>query len=193
MNVFSSGGGVNGFNPSLIGGTGTTAKIFPSLLGTGFDNGGGALPTPGAATAAFCQIPAGGQYEQQLIEVRASGNLFVHGTSPTVQIVFQQGSSMTSTSNTTMATLSAALSVTTASTYPWSFTCKLQGDSDSGIMQIFDPEFHLNGVAGAFTSTLTDLTGVNFFTTTYPFVFGITFAVSDALNKAKLSQFQFGT
>jgi hypothetical protein len=191
MNAFTTGGGVNGYNPSLVGGTGSgTAKIFPSLLGTGFDNGGGILPQPAGVTAAQCIIPAGGTYEQQIIDVFAAGYVFIHGASPTINPVFQQGSSLTPGSNTTMATLTSAQSLTTAATYPWAFKAQLQGDSVSGILQIMNATFYCNGVSG--TLTLTDLTGVDFLTTNYPFVVGITFGVSDALNKAALSQFAFG-
>ena len=184
---FSTGGGVNGYNPSLVGGTGTTCKIFPSLLGTGFDNGGGVLPQPPGVVAAQLLISGTGQYEQQQLVVNASGYVFVHGVSPTVNFLFQQGSSLTYTSNTTMATLASAQSLTTAATYPWAFNMKMQGDSVSGIMQAYSATFVCNGTSG--TVTLSDLTGVNLTNTNYNFVIGITFGVSDALNKAALSQF----
>jgi hypothetical protein len=185
-NPFTIGGGVNGYNPSLVGGTGSgTAKIFPSLLGTGFDNGGGTLPQPSGVVAAECLIPGTGQFEQQIISVEAAGYVFVHGTSPTINFVFQQGSSLTPGSNTTMATLTSNQSLTTGATYPWAFKCQLQGDSVSGILQIMNATFYCNGVSG--TLTLTDLTGVNLTTTNYPFVCGIEWGVSDSLNKAALS------
>ena len=185
---FSTGGGVNGYNPSLVGGTGQVAKIFPSLLGTGFNNGGGILPQPAGVVAAACLIPGTGQYEQQQINVKASGYVFVHGVSPTINFVFQEGPSLTATSNTTMATLASAQSLATAATYPWAFSATMQGDSVSGIMQIYNAIFVCDGTSG--TVTLTDLTGVNLTTTNYQFVIGITFVgVSDALNKAALSQF----
>lgn len=202
MNVFSQGGGVSPYTPSLVGGTGTTAKIFPSLLGTGFGTGGNALTAapsstfltppvvPASTPAATCFIRGTGEFEQQQIDVKASGVVFIHGTSPTVNFLFQQGTSFTSGSNTTMATLASAQSLTTNASYPFYFKCTLQGDSISGVLQIQNATFSCNGVSGSLT--LTDLTGINLTTTGYSFVFGITFGVSDSTNKAALSQWQFG-
>lgn len=196
---FSVAGGVSPFTPSYVGGTGTVAKIFPSLLGPGFGNGGNALsaapgsawptiPTAASATPAASVLLSGiGQYEQQPIAVNASGVLFVHGASPTINFAFQQGTSLTATSNTTMAVLASAQSLTTAASYPWAFNCRLQADAISGVMQIYSGVFVCNGVSGSLT--LTDLTGVNLTTTGYSFVIGITFGVSDSLNKAALSCF----
>ena len=187
---FATGGGVNGYNPSLVGGTGQVCKIFPSLLGTGFDNGGGILPQPAGVVPAACVVPGTGQFEQQAMSVRASGYMFVHGTSPTINFLFQEGSSLTYTANTTMSTMTSAAALSTGATYPWTFKCTLQGDSISGILQITDATFWLNGSSQTLTNT--DLTGINLTTTNYNFVIGITFvAVSDALNKAALSQFAF--
>lgn len=197
MNVFSNSG-VGPYTPSLVGGTLTTAKIFPSLLGPGFNNGGGNLgggttvPTPTTGTpAATVQIRGTGEYEQQQIDLRAGGYIFVHGTSPTVNFLFQQGSSFTSGSNTTMATLASGQSLSTGATYPWFFKATLQGDSVSGVMQIQNGVFSCNGVSGSLT--LTDLTGINLTTTNYNFVIGVSFSVSDSLNKAAMSQFVLGT
>jgi hypothetical protein len=190
---FSGGGGVNAFNPSVVGGTGTTAKIFPNLLtnATGLPAAFGIGSPPAAApyAGAAVVLPGTGAYEQQQISVVASGYVFVHGTTPTINIVFQQGSSLTAASNTTIATLSAVQTLTTNASYPWSFSIKMMGDAVSGVLQLFSPSFVANGVSGAFTATVTDLTGVNLTTTSYPFVIGITFGVSDALNKGILSQF----
>lgn len=191
MDIPFSSAGVNAYNPASVGGTGTTAKIFPNLLAnaTGLPAGfGSGSPVPTAPLApSFVQIPGTGQYEQQLISVRAAGYLFVHGTSPTINFLFQQGTSLTSGSNTTMATLASAQSLTTNANYPWFFKADLQGDSVSGVLQIANGVFSCNGVSGSLT--LTDLTGVNLTTTNYQFVIGITFGVSDATNKAFLSQF----
>lgn len=190
---FSQAPGVNGYNPSVVGGSGTTCKIFPNLLAnsTGLPAGFGvgspapALPLPVAAVT----IPGTGQFEQQQISVAASGYLYVHGTSPTINFLFQQGQSLTynASGQNTMATLASNQALTTADYYPWSFSMKMQGDAVSGILQTFSGVFACNGVAG--TVTLTDLTSVNLTTTSYNFVIGISFQVTDALNKAFLSQF----
>lgn len=191
MAIVFSNAGVSAFNPSLVGGTGTTTKVFPSLFApaTGLPAAAGSgspvasVPYP----VAFVSIPGTQVFEQQQIEVRASGYLFVHGTTPTVNIVFQQGQSLTASSNTTMATLSAVQTLTTNANYPWFFKATIQGDAKSGVLQIGSAVFYCNGVSGSFT--LTDLTGVNLTTTSYNFVIGITFGVSDALNAGALSQF----
>ena len=202
MQVFSDAG-VRGYAPSLVGGTGTTSKTFPSILGPGFGNGGGLLPpafalnpitVPSPATgtpAALIEIPGTGQYEQHDIVVQAGGFVFVHGTSPTLNFLFQNGKSLTYSSNTTMATLASAQSLTTAAYYPWQFKCSLFADALSGVMQIANATFVCNGVSGGLT--LTDLTGVNLTTTNYTFVIGVSFAVTDAVNVGGLGQFQAGT
>ena len=97
----------------------------------------------------------------------------MHGTSPTLNFVFQQGKSLTATSNTTMATLTSAQSLTTGAYYPWQFKASLFADALSGVMQIGNATFICNGVSG--TLTLTDLTSVNLTTTNYQFVMGVTF------------------
>src|SRR5215469_11998206 len=168
---FSVAQGIGPYTPSIVGGTGTTTKIFQSNLGPGFANGANplnvtpsstkpAIPTISSGTpAATVIIPGTGQYEQQRIVVSASGFLFVHGASPTINFLFQQGTSLTSGSNTTMATLASAQSLTTNASYPWVFSAAIQADSVSGVMQIFSGVFACNGVSGSLT--LTDLTGVN--------------------------------
>jgi hypothetical protein len=188
---FSVAPGIGPYTPVSVGGTGTTAKIFPNLLAntsgipSAFGSGSPAPTLPGACAAV--QIRGTGEYEQQAISVSASGYVFVHGTSPTLNFLFQQGTSLTSGSNTTMATLTSVQSLTTNANYPWAFSCRLQADAVSGVMQIYSAVFVCNGVSGA--CTLTDLTGVNLTTTNYSFVMGVTFGVSDSTNKAFLSQF----
>jgi hypothetical protein len=200
MNVFFDSG-ARPSNPSLVGGTLTAIKVFPSTIGPGFNNGGGlgypvvnpiVPPAPTSGTKPFiCTIPGTGQFEQQQIEIRASGLAFVHGTSPTLNFALQSGTSLTPTSNTTVAVLASAQSLTTGAYYPWYFDCKFQADALSGIGQFQNATFSCNGVSG--TVTLTDLTGVNLNTTNVNFVMGVSFAVSDALNVGVLSQFQLGT
>ena len=202
MNVIYDSG-VRGYAPSIVGGTLTTTKIFPSILGPGFGNGGGlnppgfalnpvSVPAPATGTPAeLVQLRGTGEYEQVNVEVRAGGFVFVHGTSPTLNFLFQKGTSFTSGSNTTMATLASAQSLTTGAYYPWQFKASLFADALSGVMQIGNATFVCNGVSGSLT--LTDLTSVNLTTTNHSFVIGVTFGVSDALNVGGLGQFQLGT
>ena len=202
MNVFSDAL-VRPNAVSLVGGLLTTTKIFASPLGPGFMNGGAnfgyqtapvTVPAYASGTpAAFLTIPGNGVYEQQQVELRASGFVFVHGASPTVNFLLQSGTSLTynASGQTTVATLASAQSLTTADYYPWYFGVKMQADALSGIMQFQNATFACNGTSG--TVTLTDLTGINLTTTNVNFVIGITFGVSDALNVAGLAQFQLGT
>lgn len=165
--------GINYASPSTVGGTGTTAKIFPSLLNS-----------LSPATLALVQAQNG-----QQVTVKASGTLFVHGTSPTINFLLQNGTSLTAGSNTTFATLTSVASLTTATQYPFAVKVTLQGDSVSGIVQVVDAEIVCNGVSGA--ATKTSLTGINFAGpgAAANVVFGVTFGVSDALNTASLLQF----
>lgn len=211
---------VRGLTPSIVGGSGTTTKMFPSLLGPGFDNGGGNLggplgpqgsggvvPSPAAAVGpAMLIVPSSGLYEGQAIEIRASGSIYIHGTSPTLNFVLQSGTSMTASSNTTFATLHTAVSLTTAAQYPFSLDLGIQGDSVSGIVQVVWASFAVDGInfelnANARSDTNyvapTSLTGVKFTGAggkpALNIVFGVTFGVSDAANVANLTQFQAGT
>lgn len=216
MEVFADSG-VRGATPSIVGGTGTTTKIFPSLLGPNFNVGafnlggalgpigsGGTVPSPNTATpAALLIAPAARILEGQEFEVRAAGTIYIHGTSPTFNFLLQAGTSFTSGSNTTMATMHTAISLTTAAQYPFCFDAMFQGDSISGLLQCVEAAFTVDGTpfelnANARSDTNyvspTTLTGVKFtgVSPSLSLVFGVTFSVSDALNIANLTQFQAG-
>jgi hypothetical protein len=199
MDTIAVAGGISAYTPSIVGGTGTTTKIFTSLLSNVFPPTGGnpltaaptttksAVPTSTSGAASLL-LRATGEYEQQIVSIRIAGYAFVHGASPTLNFLFQNGTSLTSGSNTTMATLASAQSLTTNATYPWMFKADLQGDSVSGVMQIVGATFACNGVSGTVTST--DLTGISLVTGAgLSFVFGLTFGVSDATNVGVCSQF----
>lgn len=201
MILFSKALGVSGLAPSKVGGTGTNPMIFPGLMGAGFQ-------VASIAPAAII-VPNNGVFEGQLINIVAAGKVFVHGTSPTLNFVLQNGTSLTAASNTTMATLSAAQALVTAATYPFCVEVGIQGDSTSGIVQVVYASATINGVAYELSAngrvdspkiTQTSLTGISFLptqpTATQPdpiqpnqalsLVFGLTFGVSDALNAASL-------
>jgi hypothetical protein len=171
-----------------VGGTGTTGKIFPV-----FNN---------SAVAAAIQLPSGGELEGQQFIVRASGRLFVHGASPTVNFLLQSGSSLTPGSNTTFVTGASAQALTTNAWYPYAIEARLQGDSTSGIVQVASASIVVDG--NVVSPTLTALTGINFSSGYTPsgaipysqndgaslkIVLGVVFGVSDALNSAVLNQF----
>lgn len=172
-----------------VGGTGSTsaAKVFPL-----YNN---------SAVAAILPVPGSGRLEGQQFIVRAGGNLYVHGTSPTINFLLQSGNSLTSGNNTTIATLASAQNLAAGAAYPWALEVRLQGDSTSGIVQVCSASFVCNGVSGTVTGT--DLTGINLasqvaLTNGLPttsdepaiqLVAGIIFGVSEAANYANLNQF----
>jgi hypothetical protein len=183
--------GITPQNPSVIGPISTTTmQIFPALVGLGFQ----VAPT----APAVLSVPANGNFNGVPISVHAAGNLFVHGTSPTVNFGLFNGTSLTVGSDgTALSTLTSAQSLTTAATYPFSFAATLQGDSTSGVVQVTNATFYCNGVSGTLTNT--DLTGISFGGPAFPapagggaalsLVLGIKFGVADALDTASLYSF----
>lgn len=166
-----------------VGGLGTTAKIF-SLSGLG-------------VTALILNVDSGGnpgKLEGRTWEIRAAGNLYAHGSSPTANVVLQSGKSLTATSNTSIATLGSAQSVTTATNFPWAVSALVQGTTASGILQgkfqiVIDNTL---SAAAALSNALTGLVfspGVN---PVIQLVAGVTFSVSDALSVATLTEFMYG-
>src|ERR1700676_891807 len=147
-NPFQSAG-INYANPSTIGGTGSGVKIFPSLL----------TPTV-AATLQLLE-----QQQGQLVSLVASGNVHLHGTSPTIAPTLYSGSSLTASKNnggTALSVLTTAqLFASTGATYPFALKIDLQGDNASGILQVVSTTFTCNGVSSS-TFTNTSLTGVSF-------------------------------
>lgn len=177
--------GVNYANPVTVGGTGTTAKIFA-----------GPVLNSGVASIVPAALLLQAQQQGQIVSVKAAGTLHVHGASPTVNFVIQNGTSLTAASNTTIITLASPQSLTTAADYPFAITLDLQGDQASGIVQVVSASIVCDGVSGSVTKST--LSGINwnganqFYSNAAPLslVAGVTFAVSDALNSASLSQFE---
>lgn len=168
--------GASSFTPSVIGGTGTSYKIFPALnypnpgVGGAGNSGFNGSVLNGAVVAASptqtplsLAIPANGQFEGQRFVVTASGRIFIHGTSPTLLWAMYNGTSLTATSDgTPLVVLASALTgLTTNKAYPWTWQTVYQGDSTSGILQAVSSSLWVNN-ATAGTVTLTGATGVNF-------------------------------
>ena len=119
----------------------------------------------------------------------------------TIAPVLQVGTSLTSTSNTTISTLTTAQGLANGQ-YPFAFICELEGDSLSGIVQGVFSQFVCNGVVSAQSAmTNTLLTGATFgfipggdgfFKPENPvnLVFGINFGTSAAANAASLYEYQ---
>lgn len=157
MPVRTIDSGATPFGPSSVGGTSTSAQMFPALGGN-FTASSSNLSTSAVLS---CAIPNNGQYEQKRFAVIASGKFFVHGTSPTQVWKMYNGTSLTPTSNTVVLTMSALTGLTTNAWYPWTWASVMQGDSSSGILQVTSSSLWVdNATAG--TITLTGATGVAF-------------------------------
>lgn len=192
MNIVSYSG-ASGQAPLVVGGTGTGVKIFPAVPGPGFNNGGNASffnGTSASTTAAVVNLQSP-QSEGVISRIRASGNVYLHGTSPTIALGLYKGSSLTSSSDTLIASISAVTGLTTAAFYPFAFQIDLQGDANSGLIQGFNATCFVNGATQSVTvaSSGIPLTAQDLLTTSVPFCFSATFGVSDALNIANLQQF----
>ena len=193
--------GISGVTPSVVGGTGTSTKIFTAPPTTNWLYASySSSQSTTSATAAGLPVPGNGVLEMTPFTVRASGKVYVHGTSPTINFVLQKGTSLTAASNTTFLTLASAASLTAGSTIPWYLDVTLQGDSTSGIVQVINGRIVTNGTSGSVTST--DLTGITFTTTftgpdgyptgnapAFTVVCGVTFGVSDSTNTCSLGSF----
>lgn len=184
--IISSSAQLSGQATVSVGGPGTGVLVYPSLLGTGFNNGNSQTTSNGPAQV----IARAPQSEGQRFVIQGSGNIFVHGTSPTVVISLYKGKSLTAASDTLIATCSAT-AVTTATTVPYAFSIVGQGDANSGLIQFGSATLLINGVATTFTVQASGipLTSQNLLTTDVPFCTSVQFGVSDALNKAILQQF----
>lgn len=198
---------VSGVSPLIVGGTGTTGKIFPAVAASLPVNAAQPLP-PGQIVGgpAAMLIPANGAYEGQPFEVVISGTVTTGTTaSPTINFVLQNGSSLTATSNTTMATLTAPFAASISTSYDFNLIVLLQGDSKTGKV-VANPSLSACQINGANEAlTLTALTGISFLTNAstgqnpifngnssspaLSLVCGVTFGVSDAANSASLMSF----
>jgi hypothetical protein len=192
--------GARWFLPSLVGGTSTAEQVFPAIV---YPNAGLNSVTASTPGPLSCAIKADGSFEMQRFTVKASGKLFVHGTSPTMLWKMYNGTSMTVASDgTALLTMSALTGLTTNKWYPWSWTSEFQGDSSSGILQAISSTLWVdNATAG--TITLTGIaSGMNltanasqgvvasgYSSAGLNLIMSFQETVSDALNKCYCAQF----
>jgi hypothetical protein len=187
-------------SPATVGGTGTTAKIF-QIASPPFTPAG-----VGPSGAVTLGAPGSGRLDGKKFTVRASGNAFVHGTTPTIQI---QILAANPGGNNVVLAQSTAQTVTTNANYPWYIEADLQGTTLSGILQgAFDAV--INNAADKRATLTNTLTGVNFGSASQQynnttgvlsvagntadepsinFQVALLFSVSDALNLGTLSEF----
>lgn len=198
---------VSGVSPVIVGGTGTATKIFPAAAASLPVNASQPV-VPGQLVGgpAAMLIPANGSYEGQPFSLQMSGTVTVGTTaSPTINFVIQNGSSLTASSNTTIATLTAAFSATISTSYDFNVILTLQGDSKTGKL-VASPALSAAQINGANEAlTLTALSGISFLANAstgqnpifqgnaspiaLSLVCGVTFGVSDAANSASLMSF----
>jgi hypothetical protein len=187
MSTIVSTAQVSGSNPSKVGGLGTGIVIFPSVLGQGFNNGNSQATSVGPAQVTL----AAPQSEGIQSVIKASGNFYLHGASPTILLKLFKGTSLTSTNDTLVASCTAISGLTTAAYYPFALNITLQGDANSGLIQGYSATLTVNGASETFTvaSSGIPLSAQDLLTTAVPFCLGVQFGVTDALNAAYLQQF----
>ena len=192
---------INGANPSTVGGTGTSIKYFPNLPGPSI---GVANVTPSATSAAGQMlVPGSNRLNGQPFHVCASGNFEVGagGGSATVTIALRANTgTVTTPVYTTIATSTAyAAEALDGVFYPFDFDVKIQGDSQSALIQgqqtvLIDNS--VNVAATALTSSLFGLlpaTGAFAGEPPFGLVLGITFGTSEVGNSANLFAFSINS
>jgi hypothetical protein len=191
--------GVNGQFPSVIGGTGTTVKYFPRLLGSSI----GVQSVAPSATSNAGQLAVEGtnRLNGQLFYVYATGSV-VSGSgaaSEGVEIALyaQTAAPGASPSYTKIATTAnVALNPTVDGVAnSFSLSAQLYGDSASGILGGFYLAQYSGVVKNSSPKALeANLSSINF-ATEPPFglVVGVTFNVSNAGNSASLYQFRIAS
>lgn len=192
---------------STIGGAGTTQKIFQSniLYATG-PNVGKVIPFVGSVTDFLLPIPGQNKFNGVRIKVLMSGNVYVHGTTPTFQL--QLLGSVLGTSNTILCQTSA-VTLTTASNYDWSLFAELicsnapSASTIPGGAGAVTGQFSslINGTVGAAATLTNNLASVSMAGPTggspaaptggaaYYLKAAALFGVTDAANLASLTEF----
>jgi hypothetical protein len=194
---------VNGLNPSVVGGTGTTIKYFPRLLGTSI----GVQSIAPSATSALGQLvpPAFNELNGQLFKVKIAGSTlsFTGGTTYNVSLSVNTGT-VVAPVYTVIASTGAQGAASTLKN-AFAMEVNLFGTTDSGLVAgWYDSNTVLpSGVMQAKAQAALDnpfpVQTIDFskgLTTPgnqgIPFglVVGVTFATSVAGNSASLYQFQ---
>lgn len=200
--------GVNGGNPSVVGGTGTAIKYFPRLLGTSI----GVQSVAPSATSAVGQLvpPAFNELNGQLFRVRMAGDVlaFTGGTTYNVTLSANTGTAASPTyvviASTGLITLASATKTI------WSIDAVLFGTTNAGqVSGWYDSVTTIANGTGAFKAqsatgldNVVAASGLNYNTgltssgnqgVPFGLVAAVTFATSLASNSASLYQFQVST
>lgn len=185
---------VNGSNPSTVGGTGTSAKYFPRVLGTSGPTGGQSVAPSATSNAGRLNVPGFNELNGQWFDVLVGAEITsgVADSSVTVALSLYAdtaalGSAPSYTQIATTGFFTAALENTA---YEVGLKVSLFGESKSGVVRGFQSGVYgaNNLAAGSLTNNLSSIN----FASASPFglVVGVTFSTSDAGNAASLYQFQ---
>lgn len=192
--------GVNGLNPTKVGGTGTAIKYFPRILGSSI----GTVPSTPSATSpvGMLVVPAGGVYNGQQLNILATGN-FGNDTgdpSGTVNIQLQVVTGTTAAPvYTTIASTGALTPSAIGIVNNWALNVDIYADDVSGILGGTYTAYQNGAGLASKIPVKTDNTvsGISMNAgnanlgqgTAYGLVVGVTFGTSDASNKASMFQF----
>ena len=192
-------------NAVQVSGAGTTAKIFPVPNSV--------IPAGGTAQPAVVLLTEGSfRYESDMLYVKATGIVYVHGTTPTVALALYYVNNTTFNSQafklaqttpgswTLAHTTATPVTLVTAATYGWNMEAKVQGDSQSNTMS--GSITYTIGLANAPTAAAAFTNPLTLNTANPPldrggmgsepavvFGVGVTFGVSDPANVAQMSNF----
>ena len=184
--------GVNGLNPSVVGGTGATVKYFPRLLGSSI----GVESVAPSATSSNGQLVVNGfsELNAQWFKVSVGGDILsgVADSSVTVEVaLYANTAALGATPSYTKIATTGALTAPLANTsYAFGLDVDLLGNTASGVVRGFQRGiFGANNIASA--SLTNNLSSINMGSQApFGLVVGVTFGSSDAGNSASLRQFQ---
>lgn len=185
---------VNGANPAIVGGIGTTIKVFPNPLGPSI----GAVPTTASPLygVGALAVPGSNRLNGQLFRVAAAGDFTIGagGVCPLTTISLLCATSLANLKAGTYTTLVSAQSTSgneggaQSLAYAWMLDCEFMGTTASNLVQ--GRTYIQVDQTNTSTANITPVTGVNFANeNALFFAIGVTFSVSEAGNTANLYQF----
>ena len=194
--------GTNARFPSKVGGTGTTVKYFPRLLGSSI----GAVPATPSATnpAGMLLVPGDDKLNALQFDVLATGVQGNDSGDPSQSVnvsLFYVTGTLTAPVYTQCYDIDSTVPGNASGFNSWAIKAHLYGDTLSGIVG-GTGESWINGIYDGPDTVDNRLSSINFNSGNAAFgsgsgsgipfglVVGVTFAQSDATNSASLYQFQ---
>lgn len=183
---------VNGLFPSTVGGSGTTVKYFPRLLGSSI--GVESVAPSASSQKGQLVVPGFNELNGQWFDVLVGGDI-VSGSADSsvtaeVALYAQTSADGVAPSYTKIATTGAVTASLTGTSYNFAIKCSLFGTTASG--NVRGTQYSILGTTQNATASLTNnLSSINFGNANpFGLVVGVTFGSSDAANAAALNQFQ---